>query len=194
MKMAHRFLSGFSLPGVRLGLAITSLLVVFSFINTSPFQTEAVMSSVGSLPRESVAQTKLPTIDGKQLTLAGLRGKVVVLDFFGMHCVHSRDHIKETMSQFGESDYQRGLQIIGIESESSTAEQVRQYIRDQSINYPVAQIDETTFIRFVNSRDLSAPQTLIFGRDGKLLLHTNGYSAKNEATIKATIQKALEAK
>jgi peroxiredoxin len=176
---------------VRFALLSTSLLALFVFAAMAPFQIEAD-TKVGKAPKESVAQIKLNTLDGQQFSLAGLRGKVVVLDFFGIHCAHSRDHIRETMTQFTEDDFKRGLQLIGIESEDATVERVRRFMQDEKINYPVAQIDEPTFIRYVDSRDLSAPQTLIFGRDGKLLLHTMGHSAKNQAAIRETIQKALQ--
>ena len=182
-----------TIHNLRLFLATVGLLTLFVFTPSTAFQTEAV-TKVGKAPKESVAQTKLNTVDGQQFSLASLRGKVVVLDFFGMRCAHSRDHIKETMTQFTDAHFSQGLQLIGIESESSSADQVRQYIADHKLNYPVAQIDEATFIQFVNSRDLSAPQTLVFGRDGKLLLHTLGHSAKNEAAIRDAVQKALEKK
>lgn len=180
-----------TLPSMRWTMAMASLLALFVFTTLAPFHTEAV-TKVGKAPKEAVAQIKLNTLDGQQFSLASLRGKVVVLDFFGLRCSHSRDHLRETMTQFSEEDFKQGLQIIGIESEGSTLERIRQFIQDEKINFPVAQIDEPTFIRYVESRDLSAPQTLIFGRDGKLLLHTLGYSAKNEAAIRETIQKALK--
>lgn len=191
MKPANQLFKKFR--SLRLTVATVGLLTLFVFTPSSGFQTEAV-SNVGKAPKESTAQIKLNTVDGPQFSLAGLRGKVVVLDFFGIKCAHSRDHIKETMTQFSEDQIRQGLQIIGIESESSSAEQVRQFIQDQKLNYPVAQVDEPTFMQFVNSRDLSAPQTLVFGRDGKLVLHTNGHSAQNEGAIRAAVQKALDKK
>jgi peroxiredoxin len=191
MKPANQFFNKFR--SVRLTIATVGLLTLFALTSFAPFQAEAV-TNVGKAPKESTAQIKLNTVNGPQFSLAGLRGKVVVLDFFGMRCAHSRDHIKETMTQFSDDQMKQGLQIIGIESESSTADQVRQFIQDQKINYPVAQVDESTFVQFVNSRDLSAPQTLVFGRDGKLVLHTNGHSPQNEAAIRAAVQKALDKK
>ncbi|MBS1813087.1 MAG: TlpA family protein disulfide reductase [Acidobacteria bacterium] len=166
------------------------LVMVSVFTPLTPFQTEAV-TKVGKLPKETVAQIKLTSVDGQQFSLAGLRGKVVVMDFFGIHCAHSRDHIRDTMTQFSDNDFKRGLQIIGIESEDATVQRVRQFIQDEKINYPIVQIDEPTFIQYVESKDLSAPQTLIFGRDGKLLLHTLGHGAKIQTAIRETIQKAL---
>lgn len=193
MKSANQVFRNFSFRNVRLAAATVGLLTFFAFTPSTLFQSEAV-TKVGKAPKEATTQIKLNTVDGQQFSLASLRGKVVVLDFFGMQCAHSRDHIKETMTQFSAEQMSNGLQIIGIESESSSAEQVRQYIQDQKMNYPVAQVDEPTFIQFVNSRDLSAPQTLVFGRDGKLVLHTNGHSAENEAKIRAAVQKALDKK
>lgn len=191
MKPANKFLLNLSAPPVRSMVATTGLLALLAFTAFTPFQTAAV-TKVGKAPKESVAQIKLKTVDGQQLSLANLRGKVVVMDFFGIHCAHSRDHIRDTMTQFSDDDFKRGLQIIGIESEDSTVERVKQFIQDEKVNYPIAQIDEPTFIQYVESKDLSAPQTLIFGRDGKLLLHTMGHGAKIQAAIRDTIQKALK--
>jgi len=175
--------------GLRLAVATVGLLTAFMFTPSTSFQTEAVTKAASG---GAVADIKLTTTDGRQVSLASLRGQVVVLDFFAMKCVHSRDHIQETMTQFSKEDLNRGLQIIGIESESSSAEEVRRYIQDHKLNYPVAQIDEPTFVRFVKSRDLSAPQTLVFGRDGRLVLHVKGYSPQNEGAIRAAVQKALD--
>lgn len=189
MKLANKFPHNSS--WMRFTVAMTSLLALFIFTAITPFYAAAV-TKIGKAPKESVAQIKLTTTEGRQLSLAGLRGKVVVLDFFGIHCAHSRDHLRDTMTRFTDDDFKRGLQIIGIESEDTTVERLRQFIQDEKINYPVAQIDETTFIQYVESRDLSAPQTLIFGRDGKLLLHTMGHGEKTQTAIRETIEKALK--
>jgi peroxiredoxin len=185
MKLANRIFN--FTRGVRLTVVTVGLLTLFVFTPSASFQTEAVTTVA-----PKVADIKLYTTDGRQFSLASLRGQVVVLDFFAIKCVHSRDHIQETMTQFSREDFSRGLQIIGIESESSSAEEVRRYIQEHQLNYPVAQIDEATFVRFVKSRDLSAPQTLVFGRDGRLVLHVKGYSPQNEGAIRAAIQKALD--
>lgn len=189
MRPAMKFLRNSSF--MKLTIAMTSLLALFVFTTLTPFNTEAV-TKIGKAPKESVAQIKLTAVDGQQFSLSSLRGKVVVLDFFGIHCAHSRDHIRDTMTQFSDEDFKRGLQIIGIESEDSTVQRVKEFIKDEKINYPIAQIDEPTFIQYVESRDLSAPQTLIFGRDGKLLLHAMGHGAKTQTAIRETIQKALK--
>ena len=189
MRLAINFIHNSSL--VRLVVIMTSLLALSVVTTLAPFDTEAV-TKIGKVPKESVAQIKLTTVDGRQFSLASLRGKVVVLDFFGIHCAHSRDHLRETMTRFTDEDFKQGLQIIGIESEDTTVERLRRFIQDEKINYPVAQIDEATFIQYVESRDLSAPQTLIFGRDGKLLLHAIGHGARTQTAIRETIQKALK--
>lgn len=174
-------------------IALASVLALGVFITITPWRTEAI-TKVGKLPKESVAQITLTSTEGQPFSLASLRGKVVVLDFFGIHCAHSRDHIRDTMTHFTDADFQRGLQIIGLESEGATLQRVREFIKDEKIQYPVTQISEPTFVRLVESQDLSAPQTLIFGRDGKLLLHSVGHSAKTQAAIRETIQQALDKK
>jgi peroxiredoxin len=175
---------------VRLAVATVGLLTLFVFTPSASFQTEALVR-IGSRPKAAVANLKLATLDGQYFSLAALRGKVVVLDFFSLRCLHSHDHIKDTMIPVWAEQGNEDLQIIGLESESASADAVRQFVRSLRITYPVAQIDESAFIQFVNSRDLSSPQTIVFGRDGKVVLHTIGSSAQNEAAIRAAVRKAL---
>lgn len=147
---------------------------------------------VGKMPKESVAQQPLDTLDGQRYTLAGLRGKVVVIDFFGDWCSHSRDHIP-ALNQFTQDDFGRGLQIIGqaVEDDRTNAASVSKFVTDQKINYPVGLTTDRKFVAYVESRDLSVPQTLVYGRDGKLVAHFSGQSSQIDKELTETIKREL---
>jgi thiol-disulfide isomerase/thioredoxin len=100
-------------PKSRLALlpAITSIFFAFTLL-FSGVRAEAQVK-VGKPPKESVANRQIRTLDGKQFTIAGLRGQVVVLDFFAVWCGHSKKHIP-TLTRFGDEERQQGLQIIGL--------------------------------------------------------------------------------
>lgn len=148
--------------------------------------------NIGKLPKDSVANYQMQTLDGRQFSLAGLRGKVVVLDFFAVWCGHSRHHIP-TMTKFGVSEQERGLQIIGlaVKDSESTKERVRKFIEDLKIKYPVGMIHDSLFSDFVESKDVSVPQTLIYGRDGRLVAYYSGHDDKTAADIAATVDREL---
>lgn len=178
-------------------IIILSVITVLCFALTLLFHgssTEAKVK-IGKLPKESVANHPLRTFDGKQFTLAGLRGQVVVLDFFAVWCAHSRQHVP-TLARFGDEERERGLQIIGlaVQDSESTSERIAQFIKEFNLTYPVGVVQDQVFTGFVESRDVSVPQTLVYGRDGRLVAHFTGHDSKVDADLTATIKRELEKK
>jgi thiol-disulfide isomerase/thioredoxin len=154
-------------------------------------RTEA-KPKIGKLPKDSVANHQLQTLDGRQFSLAGLRGKVVVLDFFAVWCAHSRHHVP-AMLKFGDAEKEGVLQIIGlaVKDSESTEERVRKFIQEMKITYPVGMISDPEFSDYVNSKDLSVPQTLVYARDGRLVAHFSGHDDKVAADIAEAINREL---
>jgi len=147
---------------------------------------------IGQLPKDSIANRQLRTLDGRQYSLARLRGKIVVLDFFAVWCGHSREHIP-TMTKLRGADREDALQIIGlaVKDRESTAERVKKFLQDMKITYPVGMISDPDFSGYVESKDVAVPQTLIYARDGRLVAHFSGHDDKIAADITATINREL---
>ncbi len=171
------------------GICIASIL---GFLGSGGSVTEA-KAKIGKLPKDSVANHPIRTFNGKQFSLTGLRGQVVVLDFFAVWCGHSKQHIP-TMTRFTEADRERGLQIIGlaVQDSESTSERIAQFIKDFKIAYPVGVVKDNVFSGFVDSNDVSVPQTLVYGRDGRLLAHFSGHDSKVDAELTSIIKQELE--
>lgn len=150
---------------------------------------------VGNYPKEAIAKYPLRTLDGREYSLAGLRGQVVVLDFIAVWCAHSRDHIP-TLNRFDDEDRERGLKIIGLiinDRETSLA-RVQQFVKDQKVEHPVTLISEDLFERFIDSKDTDVPQTLVYGRNGRLAAHFIGHDATIDAQLTAAIKQELDKK
>jgi thiol-disulfide isomerase/thioredoxin len=171
--------------------AITSIFFIAFTLLFSGVRAEA-QAKVGKPPKESVANRQIRTLDGKQFTIAGLRGQVVVLDFFAIWCGHSKKHIP-TLTRFGDEERQQGLQIIGlaVQDNESTPERITQFIKEFNIAYPVGTVQDAEFSGYVQSRDVSVPQTLVYGRDGRLVAHFAGHDSKIDADLTATIKREL---
>ena len=150
---------------------------------------------VGSFPKEAVAKYPLRTLDGREYSLAGLRGQVVVLDFVAVWCAHSRDHIP-TVNRFDDEDRERGLKIIGliINDRETSQSRVQQFIKDQKVEYPVTLISQDLFERFIDSKDIDVPQTLVYGRNGRLAAHFIGHDATIDAQLTTAIKQELDKK
>jgi thiol-disulfide isomerase/thioredoxin len=152
----------------------------------------AAKVKVGKLPKRSVANHQIQTLDGRQFSLAGLRGKVVALNFFAAWCGHSKHHI-QSLTRL-DSEESSGLQIIGlaVECKDSTPERLAQLIKEYKINYPVGIVKDRVFSSYVESSDVSVPQTLVYGRDGRLAAHFSGHDDSVDADLTATIKSELE--
>jgi thiol-disulfide isomerase/thioredoxin len=172
---------------------IRSRLLILCFAILPMLAVSAAEKRLGKLPKDKVARHTLHSFDGREFSLEGMRGKVVVLDFFAIWCGHSKQHIP-AMTEFGEAEQKRGLQIIGlaVEDAESTSERVRKFIADMKIEYPVGMISDPDFARYVDSGDVSVPQTLVYARDGRLVAHLHGHTRATERELVETVNRELE--
>ena len=100
------------------------------------------LTDLGTAPDFTDNQDWFNTPDDKPLTLAGLRGHVVLIDFWTytcINCLRTLPFLKGLYAQY----HKYGLDIIGVETPEFTFEQeasnVRQAISSDGIKYPVVQ-------------------------------------------------------
>jgi thiol-disulfide isomerase/thioredoxin len=147
---------------------------------------------IGRLPQESAARQVLKTNAGREVSLAGLRGRVVVLQFFGSWCGASKAQARAVGRLAAEGDL-AGVTFLGlaVKDARSSAALVRQFVAEQGVGYPVVeQVDDRLFSALVASRDVSVPQTLVYGPDGRLAAHFNGHGPHVGDAIKAAVRRA----
>lgn len=122
------------------------------------------------------------TLDGKQLSLADYRGKVVVVNVWGSWCGPCRREapaLEETFSKY----QPKGVQFLGINVRDDNAA-AQAFVSDQSISYPSLQDpDETLLLQFktvVPPTDI--PSSMIIDRDGKLAARIIGEVTEPQLT------------
>ncbi|MCH7727397.1 MAG: TlpA family protein disulfide reductase [Planctomycetes bacterium] len=102
--------------------------------------------------------------DGKALSLTDLKGKVVVLDFWGVWCPPCRramPHLKELYERHKND----GLVVIGVHT-SSQREKMADFVKQENLTWPIAaDIDGETVKAF---RVDSFPDYYLVDRAGKL--------------------------
>jgi len=80
-----------------------------------------------------------PDLNGAPVSLAGYRGKVVLLNFWATWCGPCRVEIPRFM-EWQQQDGPEGLQVLGISIDDSDTP-VRAYVREHRLNYPVVMGD-----------------------------------------------------
>ncbi len=127
-------------------------------------------------------------LNSKPLTMKGLRGKVVLIDFWAYSCINCLRTLPHVTAWYDKYKDQ-GLVVVGVHSpefefEKSTAN-VRKAVGKYGIHYPVAQDNDMATWRAWNNRFW--PAEYLIDRDGKVVMHHYGeghYEATENAIRK----------
>ena len=146
-------------------------------------------ASARSATRELVGIDGWLNTDGP-LTMAGLRGKVVLVEFCTYTCINWRrtlPYVHRWHSEYGP----QGLQIIGVHTPEFGFERdrpnVESAIRELDVRYPIAQDNEFQTWDAWDNR--AWPSFYVLDRDGqvRLVREGEGYAQEIEAAIRSLL-------
>lgn len=178
-----------------LWLAILTSAVLLALLSLKGIQGHAEVKS-GQLPKSIVARQIFTATNGKNFSLENNHGKVVVMQFLGTWCGYSKRQvpsINQLLGVAGTDD----LQIVGmsVKDPRSNSQAVKQFISEQKVGYPVvSEVDDKYFMDFIDSNNVSVPQTLIYGRDGRLVAHYVGFNQQVGQEIEQKVKDELAKK
>ncbi len=155
-----------------------SMLVVLTAFTGSVMMTNAAPGSkLVSQKAPEVSADKW--INSKPLTLAGLKGKVVVVEFWATWCPPCRKsipHLIEMSKHFGDK-----VTIIGCTQES--LDEVQDFVKEQGMKYPIAVGCKSSGQYGVSG----IPHAFVIGKDGKIAWEGHPMSGLDKA-IEAAIK------
>ena len=121
--------------------------------------------------RADGTKVTLTDLDGKPVRLADLRGKLVWLNFWATWCPPCQSEtpvLRDAAAAYGD----RGLEVVGVAVQETTANDVRAYAQRYGIGYPIA-FDASADI-FHEYRVFALPTQFFIGPDGRILDVVNG--------------------
>lgn len=125
----------------------------------------ATNGSDQATPAEAMAPAlDLPMLDGGQVNLAQLRGKVVVLNFWATWCPPCRAEMAE-LNATHHALSERGLMVLGV-NQAQDQTTVQQFIAEQQLSFPIA-LDQRAEVS-QRYRVIALPTTFIIDRAGRI--------------------------
>jgi methionine-R-sulfoxide reductase len=137
----------------------------------------------------------VPWINSDPLTLEGLRGRVVLVDFWTFSCYNCRNTLP-TLKRFDASYRERGLTIVGVQTPEFDSEKkvetVRGQVRSLGIKYPV--VLDNDYVTWRAYGVQAWPTVVILDKQGRIRYTHIGEGAYDmqEKIIKALLAEGVK--
>ena len=126
----------------------------------------------------------LEDVLGGRVKSADLKGKVVIIDFWATYCQPCKKEIPEYVALMQKLN-RKDVAIIGVTFESGTAAEVKPYLPEFGVKYPVAM--GTDKINEDFGGFIGLPTTFIVGKDWKVYKRYIGSTPTKIADIESMI-------
>ncbi len=146
-------------------------------------RARAMTKEILAKSADFVFDFKLPDLDRKPVALAGLKGKVVIVDFWGTWCGPCIKAVP-LLAELYKEKHAAGLEIVGIAYERNTAsddearQNVSKFVKQNAVPYINLIGDEPTITKIPGFKGF--PTTLVLDRSGKVRLLV---TENNESTF-----------
>jgi cytochrome c biogenesis protein CcmG, thiol:disulfide interchange protein DsbE len=141
---------------------------------------------------DAAPEFRLDALDGKLLSLATARGKVVLLNFWATWCGPCRAEIPDLIAL--QRKYKDQLQIIGLTVDDDDESTIKQVVADEHINYPVAMASPE--VRLQYGEIAALPTSFVLDAQGRVVQKHEGLRdpALYEAEIRALLGLPIDAR
>lgn len=130
---------------------------------------------------------KLVTTSGQPVTLANYKGYVLVMDFFATWCIPCKESIPH-MNSLNRKYSKQGLQILGVSVDEGGVREVKDFIADRKIAYPVAIAGEDLQTEYGLR---SIPTIYVINKKGIVAEKFQGYSDQTGRAMEDAIKRLL---
>ena len=153
-------------------------------------QNESVIRFVRN--PDAAPDFKVEGLDGKPLSLASSRGKVILLNFWATWCGPCREEIPDLIAL--QQKYRDQLQIIALTVDENDATMIKKVVAQSGINYPVAMSPEDLRMQYGGITAL--PTSFILDTQGRVVQKHEGLRdpALYETEIRALLGLSINAR
>jgi thiol-disulfide isomerase/thioredoxin len=141
---------------------------------------------------ESAPAFELNDLEGKPLSLAEAKGKIVLLNFWATWCGPCRAEIADLVDL--QKRYADKLEIIALATDEDDADEVRRFVLKSGINYRVAMISDE--VRLAYGGIAALPTSFVIDAQGRVVQKHVGLNDPTiyELEVKAMLGEPVDAK
>ena len=122
--------------------------------------------------RNTAPDATFTTIEGKKISMADLKGKVVIVNFWATDCLACVTEMPALVTTYQQYQ-QKGFEIIAVAMPYDPPAQVLNYATQKKLPFPVMHDGLSEITEKFGNVDLT-PTTFIFDKQGKQLQRTIG--------------------
>ncbi len=144
-------------------------------------------------PKEpaSAPDFTLQTVEGQEVILSGLRGKVVLLDFWATWCGPCKESIPHLI-QLYKSYQDKGFELIGMSTDKAgDVEMVRRFVKSMDIPYPIIMTPDEVARSY---KITGLPTTVLIDKEGKVREKIVGFNSAIGQQIVSRVKELIAEK
>jgi peroxiredoxin len=152
--------------------------------------SQAVIRFVKDPEMAPAFETKALT--GELVSRTGLKGKVILMNFWATWCPPCREEIPEMIAL--QNEFKDQLEVVGISEDDDPPAKVMRFAKDQGINYPIAMSTDQLTKDFGGVEAL--PTTFVIDTQGRVVQKHRGVHpiAEYELEIESLLGKQVDAR
>ena len=148
----------------------------------SPTPEEASLTKVG----QAAPAFKVTALDGKEYSVEGLRGKVVLLNFFATWCGPCLEELPHVEKEIWQKYKDHGLVVLVVGREHPN-EEVAAFQKKQNYTFPMAADPKREIYGKYATQYI--PRTYLIDKEGKIAYQAVGYTQPEFKSLLAALEK-----
>jgi peroxiredoxin len=151
-----------------------------------------LISSYGTAAGRPAPSLSLPDLDGTEVSLDAMRGKVVLLNFWATWCGPCRSEMPSLERLYQDFSSNPDFAMLTVNTDQCGTPSVEQFVAKNGCDFPVLLDTENVASTAYGVSGL--PSTFVIGRDGRIIWNCTGALDWSDPSLRDALKKLLEKK
>lgn len=170
--------------------------IVFFFLGSATFVFgQGGATDIGFVVKKGqvMPDFEVQMLDGGTVKTKDLRGKVILLDFWGAKCggclLAMKRFPEEVIGVYGK---RKDFFLLPVEAQKNTEADIRSSAKRMGFTFPLAFENGQDIAGLFFNRNFGLPRTLIIDREGKIVYMAYGYTKEEFEHMLKVLEKTME--